>query len=238
MPHKHSQLTGSNLLPQLVGCLTRHFEAWLWRVLQPWAGSSWGHLKHSCPLLGAPATKQELKEWGLAFVKISLTCGRATASLCLSRNDPLRPNPSQGCLAMGNSVCLCWWSSTTNTQHLNVTNKDSCCTSTTAGHLCCHCHRNAFNFYTKGIANIQQPSKNTKPRLSSQLKWGIYALPYERQLLASFPAEQFKNLLYIHKCFRALRSPFSPEKTEHRSHVQTVVLTSGTAVFWETGWKI
>lgn len=125
---------------------------------------------------------------------------------------------------MGNSICLCWWSSTTNLESLNLINKDSWCTSTTAGHLCRHCHHNASSSYTKCITNISQYSKSKKPHLASRLQWGFYVFPYERQLCASLPSEQLKNLFYINKMFPCTESSFLT--CENRARV--VCANSGT----------
>lgn len=117
-------------------------------------------------------------------------------------------------------------------QSLNVTNKDSCCTSTTAGHLCHHCHCNAFSSYTKHIANIQQPSKSTKPHVCSLSQDEVFMhFLMKDNYVHHFQPSSRKLCFRYTKCFHALRAPFSPVKTEHGSHVQRVVLTSGTAVF-------
>lgn len=97
----------------------------------------------------------------------------------------LDPAPCRAVLSMGNSICLCWWSSITNAESVNLINKDSCCTSTLVGHLCRYCHHNAPSSYTKCITNIPWLCKSKNPHLASQLQWGFNAFPYERQLCAS-----------------------------------------------------
>lgn len=236
VPHKQSQLIGSNLLPQLVNRLTRCFEACLWGVLQPWARSSWGHLRHFCPLLCAPVGNPCPQAWAK---RISSGLCKDLTRMCKGHCQPVSEQAwtpqTQPLTGLSGHGKLCAGDRAPQMQSLNVTNKDLCCTSTTAGHLCRHCHRNAFGSYTKSIANFQQPSKSTKPH-ACPLSWVEVFM--KDNYVHHFQLSSWKICFLYTKCFRALRALFSPVKTEHGSHVQTVVLTSGTAVFWEAGWKI
>lgn len=138
-------------------------------------------------------------------------------------HKPLRPAPCRAVWPWETQF-VCASDQAPNAESLNLINKDSCCTSTTAGHLCRRCHRDASSSYTKCITNIPQLSKGKEPHLASQLQWGFYAFPYERQLCASLPAEQLKNLVYIDKMFPCTESSFLT--CENRARV--VCANSGT----------
>lgn len=108
-------------------------------------------------------------------------------------------NPHMATWPWGSSVCLCWWSRTTNAQSLSFTNRGSYCTS--AVQILCTVTVLTLSAPTQRACKC---STNNLPRtlkllLSSQLRRGIYAFPYEKQLCALLPAEQLKNPLYIHK---------------------------------------